>query len=513
MPWTHRWIGNPLISFTIRRMFRVPLRDCYCGLRLLTREAHRRLHLNAASMEFALEMIVQGALVGMRFAQVPITLHVDGRDRAPHLHTVRDGYGSFRFLFQHAPIAVYSVPGIVIALAGTALLAREAWLELHGATSFNAAAAGTALLLIGWQLGVFGIIARVFIAGFLGGQADTSLRRFFRFFRLESAFVGAIALQVAGLLLIVAFRHSYALFQLGLAMSVIAVGTFVGALVVSLIGRAMPDQLFADKTPASTSRSLPEADDGTRQNVKHSLATQAALSRASAYNAWLVDSLRGAWEGSARVIDLGCSIGNVTHVVADRLGAGATVVGVEIIPEAARRFEERFAERPDLRVVCADFAQASPDLDTLEPFHAAVCFNVLEHIEDDVAALQAIAGRLEPSGRLGLLVPGGGDRLYGTLDLLDRHYRRYTPARLRVRLEAAGFEVVSIRRVNMVGAVLWFLKGRVLRSQRFDDREVAAFDRLVPALRWLDSALGPPFGQSLAAVARLPEATPKASGL
>jgi len=252
---------------------------------------------------------------------------------------------------------------------------------------------------------------------------------------------------------------------------------------------------------------LAEADPATGQNIEHSLGGQEIMAHAPRYNGWLVDSIRGAWEGCGRVLDVGCSIGNVTQIVSDRLATarpGKTlVVGVEIIPEAVARFERRFIGRHDLRVICTDIMEPSAELQALAPFDAAVSFNVLEHIEDDVSALRAIAGLLVPGGRLGLLVPGGGNFLYGTLDALDRHYRRYTPPSLRARLEAAGFEVLSLRRINMVGAAIWFAKTRILRVQRARVSEVSAFDRMVPALRSLDAVLGPPFGQSLAAVARV----------
>lgn len=256
---------------------------------------------------------------------------------------------------------------------------------------------------------------------------------------------------------------------------------------------------------------LAESDPTTGQNVRHSLSTQEVLGTARAYNRWLIDTVYDTWSGAERVLDVGCSIGNLTGVVGDRVwetrGSPGLVVGLEIIPEAAQRFADRFAGRPDLRVVCGDIMEPTPALDELEPFDAAVSFNVIEHIEDDVAAFRAIRNRLTPGGRLGVLVPGGGQLLYGTLDAMDLHYRRYTPALLRERLEQAGFELTSIRRVNMVGALLWFLKGRVIRSEQFRHGEVRSFDRVVPILRRLDAVCGPPFGQSLAACARLRRAS------
>jgi SAM-dependent methyltransferase len=263
----------------------------------------------------------------------------------------------------------------------------------------------------------------------------------------------------------------------------------------------------SDLEDPPTPLALAGADAETGQNVAHSLEGQETMASALRYNGWLVDSVRAAWTGAERVLDFGCSIGNVTHVVAERLaadaGARVEVVGVEIIPLAAERFRQRFGDREDLRVISGDIMDPSPELIAAGPFDAAVSFNVLEHIEDDVAALKGVAALLKPGGRIGLLVPGGGNLLYGTFDALDRHYRRYTPAQLRARIEAAGLDVVQIRKVNMVGAVAWFVKGRLVRAKATTGGEISTFDRLVPFFRRLDSVVGPPFGQSLAAVARL----------
>jgi hypothetical protein len=198
-------------------------------------------------MEYALEMIVQGSLVGLRFAQVPITLRVDGRDRAPHLRTVRDGYRSFRFLFQHAPITAYGGVGGLAAAVGLALIGRGAWLELHGGPPATAdAAVGGALLLSGWLLAVLGVIARVFVAGFLGGQTDVVLKGLFRVARLETTVLASLVMLALGLSLVFGFSRSNALFQLGLTLAIAAIGTFVGAFVVSLMGRAIPSQQLGD---------------------------------------------------------------------------------------------------------------------------------------------------------------------------------------------------------------------------------------------------------------------------
>jgi Glycosyl transferase family 2 len=457
MPWTHRWIGNPLISFTLRRLFGVPLSDCYCGLRLLTRESFRRLRPNANTMEYALEMVVQGALVGMRFAQVPITLHVDGRDRAPHLRTVSDGYRSFRFLFQHAPIAIYGLVGGPAVLLGLALLGRAAWVEAHGGRALTTSAAlGEALVLTGWLLGVLGIVARVFVAGFLGGRTDDPLQGLFRVARLETAVLGSAITLVVGLSLALGLGQLEALFQLGLTLSVVAIGTFMAAFVTSLVGRAIPGNEASLKpapvpVPPPAPAPLPVFAGGPP-----------APSRA--YDRWLAEALRGAWEGAGAVLDFGCSVGGVERAIAREV----TVAGAGEEAGGAR-------------------------------FEAVVSAGLLECVDDDVAMLRAMAERLVPDGRIGLLVAGGGDRLYGPADARSGRFRRYTAPRLRRRLGAAGLEVVSIRPLDVVGAVRWYLAGRRGRGPAAGARPP---DRLVPLVRRAEALLGPPFGQWLVVVAR-----------
>jgi SAM-dependent methyltransferase len=488
MPWSHRLIGNPLISFTIRRFFRVPLRDCYCGLRLLTRESHQRLRLSASSMEYALEMIVQGALVGLRFTQVPITLHVDGRDTAPHLRTVRDGYRSFRFLFQHAPITVYGGVGSLAAAVGLALVGRAAWDELHGGPAGGGAAAvGAALLLTGWLLVVLGVIARVFVAGFLGGQVDPPLRGLFRVARLETAVLGSAVTMAAGLLLTVELGRWAALFQLGLALSTAAVGTFVGAFVVSLVGRAIPT-LVPDAPPTRPADVAARA--GRRPPPP---AAEAAPDPGR--GAWIAASLRGAWDGAGRVLCVGSPAGG--HVARAIAGSDGRPTVVELGPEAASVLVRTLAAWGPRAAAGGPADDGGP-----QSFDAAVVAGLLEHVDDDVGALRAVAARLRPGGRLGLLVAGGGPRLYGPLDEAEGRVRRYTGPRLAARLRAAGFRVESVRPVDLAGAVRWFL------GNRLPGARPAASGGAVPLARALDALLGPPFGRSLVAVASLPPRAP-----
>src|SRR6185312_14135230 len=119
MPPSHRWLGNPMFSWLVRRMFKAPIHDVYCGLRGFTRELYDRLELRSTGMEFATEMIIKSSLFGVDIAEVPTTLHPDGRKaHAPHLRTVRDGWRTLRFFMLYSPRWLFLVPGACLVMLG-----------------------------------------------------------------------------------------------------------------------------------------------------------------------------------------------------------------------------------------------------------------------------------------------------------------------------------------------------------------------------------------------------------
>jgi glycosyltransferase involved in cell wall biosynthesis len=119
MPFLHRYLGNPVLSFIGRLFFRTSIGDFHCGLRGFTRESMQRLGLVSSGMEFASEMVAKSALAGMRIEEVPTTLRPDGRDRPPHLRTWRDGWRHLRFLLLFCPRWLFLYPGLFLLLGGT----------------------------------------------------------------------------------------------------------------------------------------------------------------------------------------------------------------------------------------------------------------------------------------------------------------------------------------------------------------------------------------------------------
>jgi len=172
----------------------------------------------------------------------------------------------------------------------------------------------------------------------------------------------------------------------------------------------------------------------------------------------------------------------------------------EADPERLGRLRDRFRGRPDVQVRELEVPIAETGAHS-----AVVAYNVLEHIEDDVAALRSFAGLVRPGGNVVLFVPAF---LFAMSDF-DReigHYRRYTRRTLTAALLDAGLRPVDVHYVNPVGLVGWVVLMRLMHK-RTDETPVRFFDRaIVPVLRWCESRVRPPFGQSLFAVARVPPA-------
>src|SRR5690606_36849173 len=121
MPWHHRYIGNPVLSFLGRLFFRTPIRDFHCGLRGFSRAAIEGLNLRTTGMEFASEMVVKASLGQLDIRQVPTTLQRDGRSRAPHLRAFRDGWRHLRLLLLSSPRWLFLYPGLVLLGGGLAV--------------------------------------------------------------------------------------------------------------------------------------------------------------------------------------------------------------------------------------------------------------------------------------------------------------------------------------------------------------------------------------------------------
>ena len=211
MPFLHRVWGNPMFSFLARWWFRSPLHDVYCGLRGFRKDVYFLLDQRCTGMEFATEMIIKASLYRAKIAEIPITLHPDGRkDRAPHLRTFRDGWRTIRLFFICSPRWLFLVPGILLILLGMAGYGiAMPGMTLNGMT-FDAHTLLFASLAIvcGYQSIVFAILTKTFAISDGLLPEDPRMNRFFEFVNLERGLiVSSIALLVGVGLLVMAINH------------------------------------------------------------------------------------------------------------------------------------------------------------------------------------------------------------------------------------------------------------------------------------------------------------------
>ncbi len=201
MPWLHRWIGNPALSWLVRLMFRSPVNDVYCGLRGFTKALYDDLDLRAEGMEFATEMIIRSSLYGRDIAELPITLHPDGRvHHTPHLRTFRDGWRTLRFFMLYSPRWLFLIPGF--AMIGLGLVGYG--LAMPGLTILGVTPDAHSLLfaslaiLMGYQSVLFAFLAKVFAIGEGMLPDDRRLARLFDVFRLEHGLLLGSVMLAAG---------------------------------------------------------------------------------------------------------------------------------------------------------------------------------------------------------------------------------------------------------------------------------------------------------------------------
>ena len=197
MPFLHRWWGNPMFSFLVRLWFRAPIHDVYCGLRGFRKDFQQSLEQRCTGMEFATEMIIKSSLRGAKIAEVPITLHPDGRKaHAPHLKTFRDGWRTLRFFLMCSPKWLFLLPGFFLLVLGAIATSLALPGVKIGPATFDAHTLlfGSLAYILGYQAIVFAIMTKAFAIGEGIIPQDKRLLRFFRFATLERGLVlGGVA--------------------------------------------------------------------------------------------------------------------------------------------------------------------------------------------------------------------------------------------------------------------------------------------------------------------------------
>ncbi len=235
-----------------------------------------------------------------------------------------------------------------------------------------------------------------------------------------------------------------------------------------------------------------------RTSQAHLSRTLEAMQQAPNLYRWIFDEFRP-FIGEV-VLEIGAGVGSLTHwfLREPECRVYATDVDdgfLEVLRATFATSDRVVVQRHDACVPFRGGRFGPPD--------TIVCVNVLEHIADDVRALQAMAASLRPDGRLLLLVPAHA-WLYGTVDRAIGHHRRYSRRTLRERIAAAGFRIERLYAFNGPAILGWLIQGKILRRPHLDPWKVRLYDRWVPLIRRLPGIGRGLLGTSWIAIARTP---------
>lgn len=202
MPWHHRYIGNPILSFLGKIFFHTPINDFHCGIRAFSKAALDRMTLQTTGMETASEIVIKSSILGMKVSEVPTRLSPDGRDRRPHLRSFRDGWRHLRFLLLYSPVWLFLYPGLLLTIASALLTIFLFFGPVNIGfryIDFHTLIAAGSLGYLGLNMVAFSVITRVY--AYNTGLLPKQPRFFglFRFITLEKGLLAGFTLFLVGL--------------------------------------------------------------------------------------------------------------------------------------------------------------------------------------------------------------------------------------------------------------------------------------------------------------------------
>ncbi|MDD2639172.1 MAG: glycosyltransferase family 2 protein, partial [Methanothrix sp.] len=199
MPALHRYIGNPLLTWMLNRLFGARISDSHCGMRAISKEALDRLSLRAGGMEFASEMVIEASRKKLRIREVPITYHP--RKGASKLRSFSDGWRHLRFMMLYRPGPFLLLPGSVALIFGLVLTLFVMMHEPNQELRMHSLILGSMLLIMGYQTLLSGLYVGAFGKSYgVAGEGGLG-KRLASYHSLEKELVIGGALLVGGVVL------------------------------------------------------------------------------------------------------------------------------------------------------------------------------------------------------------------------------------------------------------------------------------------------------------------------
>lgn len=218
------------------------------------------------------------------------------------------------------------------------------------------------------------------------------------------------------------------------------------------------------------------------------------MNQALFYNRWSLNKFKKFIQGD--ILEVGCGIGNFTQALVSYGRVWAIDIDKLCIKETKKRVGKK------VKLGFGDIEKGKYFF-LKKRFDSIICLNVLEHIEHDEQALSNIYNLLRPDGHFILLVPIHGF-LYGSIDRSIHHFRRYKPAKLTEQLHKKKFQILLHRKENFLGAIGWFLAGKLFGNTTVGSFQIKIFNLIAPFVLPLEDLHEPPFGTSVLVVAKKP---------
>lgn len=215
--------------------------------------------------------------------------------------------------------------------------------------------------------------------------------------------------------------------------------------------------------------------------------TLESMGEAIWYNKWTLEKFSKYLKGD--ILEVGCGIGNFTKILVRYGKVTAIDIADDYIEETQSKVNSSVS-------VGLGNIETGKVFFGDKKFDCVVCINVLEHIKNDNAALENLTNYLKPGGRLILLVPSH-QFLYTAIDKALNHFRRYDKNQLKKRISERGIQVVALSRLNFIGAIGWFVAGKILGNTIIEKNKIRLFNILAPFFLKAEDTFGAPIGTSV----------------
>jgi len=247
MSWSHKYIGNPFLSFLVRLFFKVKIHDIHCGARAISQESLNKLSLYTGGMEFASEMIIRARKENLNITEIPISYNK--RIGESKLNSLADGWRHLRFILLYSPFLVFLLPGLLIFFSGTILMSIFYFYEpvfwgikfyTHPIFLFSL------MMILGYQLIIFSLFSKIYAITHLGDN-NKMIESMFRYITLEKIIFIGIFMMIIGVFIYLSIFRGWidsgfgSLDEIkgsiiGLTIIVIGFQTFFSSFMFSILG-------------------------------------------------------------------------------------------------------------------------------------------------------------------------------------------------------------------------------------------------------------------------------------